>query len=317
MPNQFTIYRSTDTSAPVLTGQTGSLITLLDACLVNGYGSKTAAGWGKAFSGTSKAAYRAASGSRLYYRIQDDGPGAGTFKEARIRGYEVMTDVDTGTGLFPTTTQAANGQFIRKSATADSTARTWIVIADARTVYLFVLTGDVANTYFTANFGEFYSFVANDAYNGYVMARFTENSAAGNVERLDLLDVALAGGNTVVTYCPRGHTGLGSCVILSKHGDGAKGNSTSLIGEIPFTNPADGGLYMSPVWFADPTTAPVNGIRGRQRGFWHFLHVAASVSDGDTVSGTGGLAGKTFLFIKSGGNSGVYTIETSATLDTN
>lgn len=38
------VYRWDDASAPTLTGQLGSLITLLDAVLVNGYGSKTAAG---------------------------------------------------------------------------------------------------------------------------------------------------------------------------------------------------------------------------------------------------------------------------------
>lgn len=39
-----TIYRSTDANAPVLFGGGGSLITLLDACLVNGYGSAFATG---------------------------------------------------------------------------------------------------------------------------------------------------------------------------------------------------------------------------------------------------------------------------------
>ena len=38
-----TIYRSTDASAPVLTGEVGKLVDLLDACLVNGYGAKSAA----------------------------------------------------------------------------------------------------------------------------------------------------------------------------------------------------------------------------------------------------------------------------------
>jgi hypothetical protein len=38
------IYRSTDTNAPVLFGGGGSLITLLDAILVNGYGSGFASG---------------------------------------------------------------------------------------------------------------------------------------------------------------------------------------------------------------------------------------------------------------------------------
>ena len=36
-----TVYRSTDTGAPALyTDSAGSLITILDACLVNGYGSQ-------------------------------------------------------------------------------------------------------------------------------------------------------------------------------------------------------------------------------------------------------------------------------------
>lgn len=33
------VYRSTDADAPVLTGEVGTLVSLLDACLVNGYGS--------------------------------------------------------------------------------------------------------------------------------------------------------------------------------------------------------------------------------------------------------------------------------------
>ena len=39
------VYKSTDTSAPVLVGGVSSLINLLDKCLVTGYGSKTAKRW--------------------------------------------------------------------------------------------------------------------------------------------------------------------------------------------------------------------------------------------------------------------------------
>ncbi|WP_297486902.1 MULTISPECIES: hypothetical protein [Pseudomonadota] len=35
-----TIYSSKDASAPALTGIAGSLVAVLDACLVNGYGTK-------------------------------------------------------------------------------------------------------------------------------------------------------------------------------------------------------------------------------------------------------------------------------------
>ena len=40
-----TVYRSTDTGAPQLTGTAGSLKTVLKACLVEGYGSQPALGW--------------------------------------------------------------------------------------------------------------------------------------------------------------------------------------------------------------------------------------------------------------------------------
>ena len=314
----FTIYRSTDGSAPSLTGQTGKLVDLLDACLVNGYGAKSAAGWAKAFSGTSKAAYRAPSGARMYYRVQDDGPGAGTFKEARITGYESMSDVDTGTNPFPTAAQGVGSVAMyvaRKSAAADSTARAWIVVADARTCYVFILTGDVANTYLAFGFGEFYSMVNSDAYNGFVVGRTSENSATATVDKLDQLDTTI--GNQTNIAVPRGHSGTGTSVRMNRHGDSSKSASSTLVGTLPYTNPADGGLYLSPIWLADPTTSPANGIRGRMRGFWLELHAASNFADGDTFTGVGDVNGKTFLMLKSSGSSGIYTLETSDTLETN
>src|SRR5574337_1914064 len=99
------VYRSSDASAPVLTGQAGSLITVLDACLISGYGSKSPAGWAKPYSGTNLAAYRAATGNRFYFRVDDSGT-----VEARISGYETMSDVNTGTGQFPTTAQISRSE---------------------------------------------------------------------------------------------------------------------------------------------------------------------------------------------------------------
>lgn len=315
-----TTYASTDTSAPVLSGQVGKLRDLLKACLVDGYGSKTAAGWAEAFTGTNKAAYRAAAGARHYFRLDDNGTGTGGAKEALIRGFETMTDVDTGTGPFPTAAQSAltaSSLIARKSATADATARAWYVIADDRTCYVFVKTGDNASNYLAFAFGEFYSLLPSDAYRSICIGRTSENSATLTADTLDKLQVALSNA-TLGHFCPRGYTQLGTSVNLGKHGDSVKGNgSLFTVGNVPFPNPPDGGLYLSPIWVHDPTTVPVNNVRGRMRGFWHFLHTAASIADLDTVTGVGDLAGKTFLFLKLGGNAGVYTMETSNTWETN
>lgn len=321
---QFTIYRSTDSSAPVLTGAVGDLVNLLDKCLVTGYGAKSAAGWTKPYTGTNKAAFQQGSGSNGFYlRVQDDAPGAGGAKEARITGYEVMTTVDAGTGPFPTAVQGVGSiaMFVaRKSVTADATARAWIVIADARTVYVRVLTGDTAGVYFGFNFGEFFSLMSADGYRCIITGRAIENSTTAAAERCATLSAAIStsvSGNAIA----RGHTGLGGAIVPSVTGDGAKGNNITLSGVIPFTNPSDGGLYLSQLWIGDPTTTPINGIRGRLRGLWHFLHAATSVADGDTFSGVGDLSGKTFLCVKnspdSSGSYGVMVVEASNTLESN
>lgn len=317
----YTIYRSSDGSAPSLTGQTGSLVAVLDACLVNGYGAKAAAGWAKTFSGTSKAAYRAAAGNRLYLRIQDDGPGGGTFKEARATGYETMSDVDTGTGPFPTAALGVGSAamlVVRKSLTADATARAWIVVADGRTFYMFVLTGDAAATYVAWGFGEFFSVVPSDAWRSFIVARGAENNAANTSEMLDKLAMPST-TNSAWIYMPRAYTGASGGVIGIRFGDSSKMGSLAVIGGVlPYPNSADGGIYLSPIWISDNNTPATPIMRGRMRGMWHICHPpSGSVADGDTISGVGELAGKSFLFIKLGQTGGVYSIETSDTLETN
>lgn len=304
-----TVYRSSDAGAPTLTGQSGSLVTVLDAVLVNGYGAKAAAGWTKPFSGVNKAVYRPGAGVQHYFRVQDDAPVVAN--EARLRGFESMTGVDTGTGDFPTSAQLASGVIIRKSATADATARAWVAVADARTCYLFVLTGDLASTYYAVAFGEFYSVLAGDLYRSFVAGRHLENNSTGTAESLDRLSTIGSAVNG--HYVPRTYTGLGTAVQVGKHGDGVKGSTSFLVGSVPFLNGPDGGLYMSPVWVHESSAH----VRGRLRGFWHFLHAAASVADGDTWSGVGPLGGKTFLVVKATGNGNVYVLETSDTWETN
>ena len=130
-----TVYRSTDTDAPVLTGLVGSLIAVLDACLVNGYTDRPAAGWTKAFSGTNKAAYKnslADGGSECVVRVEDNEPGATDGRNSRWEVFSDMTDVDTGTN--------GTGQvWCYKSDTLDSTARPWVLVADGLTFTLYVI----------------------------------------------------------------------------------------------------------------------------------------------------------------------------------
>ena len=82
------IYRSTDASAPTLEGVNGSLVALLDACLVNGYGSQSAAGWTIAYTTTNKRVYRNSTtdGTGFYLNVDDSGSGSGGAQEAAYDG---------------------------------------------------------------------------------------------------------------------------------------------------------------------------------------------------------------------------------------
>lgn len=103
------------------------------------------AGWTKEFSGTNVAVYRPPQGTRFYLRVLDDGSDATNgARVAMIRGYETMTDVNTGTGDFPTAAQMSTGIFASKSSTADAVARPWVVEVDEKRV---VVHNAYASTY--------------------------------------------------------------------------------------------------------------------------------------------------------------------------
>ena len=136
------VFSSTDSGAPVLSGQVGALVNVLDAVLVDGYGagpSATApAGWTREFSAAHKRVYRGdvASGSGYYLRV-DDAAAVGNARHAWLRGYEMMSAIDAGTNPVPTIAQLAEGALWKKSITLDATARAWVIVANDKTAYVF------------------------------------------------------------------------------------------------------------------------------------------------------------------------------------
>lgn len=134
-----TYYSSADAGAPALSGQAGALATLLDALLVDGYGTgpsaKAGLGWTREFSDTNKRVFRGdpVSGSGYYLRLDDSNNQYGL-----LRGYRTMSDIDTGSEGVPTAAQLANGSLWPKSNAASSAARNWWAIGTEKHLYLFV-----------------------------------------------------------------------------------------------------------------------------------------------------------------------------------
>jgi hypothetical protein len=322
---RFQVYTAGDSGAPSMMGQAGSLINVLDACLVNGYGSKPGAGWTKPFvNADDVGCYRIPTGSALFLSVADGLTGSysnATGSEARITGYVTLSAVNVGTGAFPTSSQgpgtSTTSSFLiaRKSTNASTTVRDWIIFADSRSLYAFINTGDTANTYHAFSFGDFYSFhTGSDAYNCMIVGRSIMSSSATTTEKLDTLSALTTA--TAGHFLASSYTQAGLSMTCSLHGDAVKGSTTALLGNItPSINGADSAIYLSSISICEPH---LSMIRGRMRGFYQVLHPIANFYDRQKfLTGSGDFSGKSFQIVKQSGNSGIYCIEISDTLETN
>jgi len=179
-------FRFDDPGAPQLSGTVGSLTNLLRTCLVgtNGvaYGGKPSAGWTEAFIGAAPniAVFRnnqAEGFSGCWVRINDNAPGTGGAREAYLNVYASMTDVDTGQ-------QGTRTYYARKSASADTTPRNWMLVADGGTAWLYTwATGDYAGYGVDGNiilFGDYESIAATGAYRYCASGRGYEGYSSGD-----------------------------------------------------------------------------------------------------------------------------------------
>lgn len=326
----FTIYRSTDSGAPPLSGASGTLITVLDAVLVNGYGAKSGAGWTKSLSsGSTRAAYRQGSGLSGYLRVYDEtlfatgyvaSGGIGAF----IGGANFLSSFEEKSGWFP---QAYSGGWannaygvfgISKSVTADTTQREWVIAADPYTVYMFVRNSSATGVWVGWAFGEIYSYKTNDSGRNIIIGRTKDSAGIPNSD--DTLDMATQSIYSGVDS----HYLNGNCFGFGLGGKRAGKhtgalNSYMILGNhaYPGPNPENGEIFLTPVYIHDVESAPLYQIRGEMRGFWNLNQAPTNYSNGDTFSGTGDLVGKTFFIIKPSANNGCYVIETSNTVKTN
>lgn len=170
------------------------------------------AGWEKVFPGTNRAAYRSTdvTGSRFYLRIDDSN---GLY--ARVRGYETMGDIDTGTGLFPLDDQiAAGGGYWHKANTSNATAIPYLLAADAKLLLQAMCLGVAASANYIATgvygFGEGAALnPAGDAFASLLSASSSSTiymyygSLSGSV-----VDSAIYGAS----FFARGWQGLGGAV---------------------------------------------------------------------------------------------------------
>jgi hypothetical protein len=335
--------RSTDTGAPRLSGTAGDIIALFDACLINGYNSKTVlsmvrtnqtvtvyfatahnlagdgvtkvlisgadqveyngifkisniqassfditvtgsplspatgttitskvapVGWSKAFTGTNLGVYRSleSTATKLYLRIDDTGT-----LSCRARGFETMSDVNNGSGLFPTDLQLSGGLFIQKSNSASTASRPWILVGDGFEFFFFSAAhGSYPTLFYSFHFGDPASEMTSDPYGCLIYGGNADDTGqapafyCGVAPQSITTSLAAQAGH----YYARIYNQLGGSVGASKLGSSGLGGTTIGYGGI-LTYPAqhNNGLYIAPIVVSDTYV-----IRGQLKGLYQPLH---------------------------------------------
>ena len=301
------VYYSSDASAPSLSGTAGALVSVLDACLVNGYGSKGGAGWTIAYTATNKRAYLQGAGSSGMVLYIDD-TGVATVNEALATGFESMSSITAGLGQFPLTSQVnlggVFGGAVMWRKTVNATVRNWTVVADSTCFYVFMESGDVTSPVSaqTGYFGDIFPFKASDSYKPLLIG------FNGNSNTASYFPVCCSNTNLTVNghYMPRTWTGAGTSINVGKLAFApAFGNNSSLgnpgTGIFSYPNGPDGGLYLAPVHVVHSSA-----MRGYMKGLWSPQQNQPA-NHNDVFTGTGNMSGKTFLVqnvVNSGGGSG-------------
>lgn len=145
------------------------------------------AGWERAYDGSNKSVFRAYTGNRFYLRCEDSNAQYTT-----INVYETMSGIDTGQNGLTTL-------YWKKSDTSSSAARNWILIANHKTLYLFVQFITTSG-YAFYGFGDFKSIKSNDLYNGFVMGH--TNSTNNTIY------------DNITSYRMNGTTGYTGCILV-------------------------------------------------------------------------------------------------------
>jgi len=227
-------------------------------------------GWSRPYSGTNKAVFRGAAGTQLYLRVDDAGPGSAGAREAFCRGYETMSDVDTGEGPFPTTGQLSTGIIWRKSDTLNTAARNWDLAGDDRFVYLSVdaYSGSIDNRYLFY-FGDIVSYKVGDIYHCVINGKTVQNSSQLN-GAAKIFAIPQSSISYPEAFIARGYSQGGGSTAIEQGGLFYPASAYYYSGDTGFVgpNPVDNGYHLSPVYIQE-----VNALRGKLPGLWSLPYV--------------------------------------------
>ena len=287
----------------VILSATGTSVTFAapgvpDGAATGTITSKVApAGWQELFAGALtnvialKPSVVEATGCVL--RVDDTGA-----INARVRAYEAMSDISTGVGMTPLESQAAGGLWWPKSATANATARAWILVADARGFYLAVAPagGDRYTLLFA---GDIASLKSGDAY-GYLLTGNQGDQTNASSVPDGCVGYSHRSARTGA-YLVRSHTAIGQSTAAQRIGAHHNGSTADVyagtagysVGTYP--NGPNNGLMTGAL------ELHALGIRGTLPGLLHPVQDCGNAfATGAIVDGTDDLTGRRLMAVRTG-----------------
>lgn len=242
-------------------------------------------GWTRPFSGTNVAAYQqgGASVTNRYLRVVDDVLG-----RFNARGYEAMSDVNTGTGPFPTVAQEADadGKPFYRGSSYLTNPRPWVIVGTPRFFYLMWGT-------YNSYSGGYTSLVTSDTYS-FFFGELADIGKPGDA----FAHVIQRSYNDVSCWVARSHNESAECEA-NVYGVGT--NNLCL----PNTYPdlASGGVQLV-AGAAVREVSPSPGYRGRYPGILSALqNILTSPTTGipgGILTGVEGVIGRVLCFTNMG-----------------
>ncbi len=253
------------------------------------------AGWQQVFSATNitclKPTVPEATGCVL--RVDDTGT-----LNARVRAFEAMTDVSTGVGPTPLESQLAGGMYWPKSGVASTLARTCYLVADERGFYLAVAPAG-SDRYTLLYGGDLASLKSGDAY-GYLLTGNQDDQTNTSSVPDGCVGYSHRSARTGA-YLVRSHTAIGQSTAVQRLGAHHNGSTADVyagtagysVGTYP--NGPNNGLMTGAL------ELHALGIRGTLPGLLHPVQDCGNAfATGAIVDGTGDLAGRRLMAIRTG-----------------
>lgn len=260
-------------------------------------------GWEKAFSGTNLAAYRSTDPQSPghFLRVADTGTTA-----ARVVGYESMTDVNTGSGPFPTAAMISGGAYLPKSNSANATAVRYVLVADSRALLHSIFPGTSSNPiYLVSNVHGFGDPVAaapsGDTWGTFLSA---SGSASSPSQEGSLSGGGVSSSGNGFSVLPRGFSGLGSAIFVDPRPfcgapTGSSGND-AFLGAAPSV--VDGQIKLSKMFLREQSTVSPPRLVVPGVAYVPQTGLINAVSVGDILVGDGEFSGRKLLAVGVGSN---------------